>query len=186
MASGLHHLLYEGQSWALAVLSQKSIILLMLPSCGVSFGCFCPQLSLPFGCYSRYCICAYLLWGSQRNGAWWVPLKGLSWLPSRLACSSLQFHQAPPSHPSIVNGFNASSNFAVYVHDTMLVALKTMTAPHKLLNCTTAIIMFKKINLQIFTHSTEVQWFWNTIKVTVFFNIFSFVASTKQHLSMVS
>ena len=36
----------------------------------------------------------------------WVPLSGLlSWLPSKIACSTLLLHQAPSPHPSIVDGF---------------------------------------------------------------------------------
>ena len=42
-----------------------------------------------------------LHWGSQCDGAWWLPLTGLSWLPSWLA-----FHQAPSPHLSIHDGFN--------------------------------------------------------------------------------
>ena len=34
----------------------------------------------------------------------WVPLTGLSWLPSRLTCGTFQFHHAPSPHPSIANG----------------------------------------------------------------------------------
>ena len=42
-----------------------------------------------------------LHWGSQCDGAWWLLLTGLSWLPSWLA-----FHQAPSPHLSIHDGFN--------------------------------------------------------------------------------
>ena len=42
-----------------------------------------------------------LHWGSQCGGAWWLPLTGLSWLPSWLA-----FHRAPSPHLSIHDGFN--------------------------------------------------------------------------------
>ena len=35
------------------------------------------------------------------DGAWWLPLTGLSWLPSWLT-----FHQAPSPHLSIHDGFN--------------------------------------------------------------------------------
>ena len=34
----------------------------------------------------------------------WVPLTGLSWLPSRFTCGALQFHHAPFPHPSIADG----------------------------------------------------------------------------------
>ena len=61
--------------------------------------CLCPQPSLPFKC-------AFFHWGSQCDGASWVLLTGLSWLPSRLTCGSLQFHQTPSPHPSIVDVFN--------------------------------------------------------------------------------
>ena len=52
-------------------------------------------------------ICASFHRGSQCDGGWWVPLIGLSWLPSRLACGPPLFHQAPSPHPStcIVDGF---------------------------------------------------------------------------------
>ena len=48
-------------------------------------------------------ICASFLSGSLCDGAWWVPLSGLSWLPSKIACSPLLPHEAPSSHPSIVD-----------------------------------------------------------------------------------
>ena len=34
----------------------------------------------------------------------WVPLTGLSWLPSRLTCGTFQFHHAPSTQPSIADG----------------------------------------------------------------------------------
>ena len=42
-----------------------------------------------------------LHWGSQCDGACWLPLTGLSWLPSWLT-----FHQVPSPHLSIHDGFN--------------------------------------------------------------------------------
>ena len=34
----------------------------------------------------------------------WVTLTGLSWLPSRLTCRTLQFHHAPSTHSSTADG----------------------------------------------------------------------------------
>ena len=81
-----------GRAWALTyltALSLSSIILLMLLCC---FCIFCSQPFLPFGCF-LVSICPFLHWRSQCDSAWSMPLIGLSWLPSRLPCNSLQFHQ---------------------------------------------------------------------------------------------
>ena len=56
------------------------------------FCIFCSQPFLPFGCF-LVSICTFLHWRSQCDSAWSMPLIGLSWLPSRLPCNSLQFHQ---------------------------------------------------------------------------------------------
>ena len=40
---------------------------------------------------------------SQCDGAWWVPLKGLSRLPFGLTCGPLRFHQAPYSHTHLLS-----------------------------------------------------------------------------------
>lgn len=96
-----------GWSWALAILQHFCwvIILLTVLSCVVALAESCPQLSLPFGCV-LVSICAFLHGGFLCDGAWCLRLTGLSCLPSALACSSLQFHQAPSLHPSVVDGFN--------------------------------------------------------------------------------
>ena len=44
-------------------------------------------------CFGKY-LHIFLLWGSQCEGTWWVPLKWLSWLLSWLACGSLQVYKA--------------------------------------------------------------------------------------------
>ena len=89
--------------------SQKPIILPWFAFCGITnpLAFFAPSPP-PLWMFFLVSVCAFLHWGYQYDGAWWVPLTGLSWLLSRLACSSLQFHQVPSSHPSIADGFNKS------------------------------------------------------------------------------
>ena len=53
-------------------------------------------------------ICSSFPSDSQCDGAWWVPLSGLSWLPSKIACRPLPLLQVPSPHPSIVDGFKCS------------------------------------------------------------------------------
>ena len=67
--------------------------------------CFLPPTLPPLWMLFLESICTFFHWIFQCGGAWWVPLTGLSWLPSRLACSPLLFHQAPSPHPSIFDGF---------------------------------------------------------------------------------
>ena len=83
-----------GWSWALAILQHFcwSIILLTLLSCVVAVADFCSQLFFPFGCV-LVSICAFRHWGSQCDGAWWLRLTGLSWLPS---CTRLQLPSVSP------------------------------------------------------------------------------------------
>ena len=38
---------------------------------------------------------------------WWLPLSGLSWLPSKIACDPLLLLQAPSPHPFIDDGLKA-------------------------------------------------------------------------------
>ena len=60
-------------------------------------------------------ICTSFHWGSQCDGAWWVPLSGLSWLPSKITCGPLLGHQAPSPHPSIVDGCNHLFKSTVFI-----------------------------------------------------------------------
>ena len=53
-------------------------------------------------------ICVFFHWGFHCDGAWRVPLTCLSWLPSKLVCGPLLFHQAPFPHPSIIDEFNSN------------------------------------------------------------------------------
>ena len=87
------------------VLSQESIILLMLLLPAVVIVVFLPPTLPPLWMLFIVSICTFFYRGSQCDGAWWVPFTGLSWLPSRLACGPLLFHEAPSPHPSIVDGF---------------------------------------------------------------------------------
>ena len=100
------------------MLSQESIILLSLLLRAIVILVFCPQppSSLDAVLVS---ICASLHWGSQCDGAWCVPLSGLSWLPSKIACGPLPLLQAPSPHPPIVDGFNVLLAWENSQHFTM-------------------------------------------------------------------
>ena len=102
LASGLHRMwVVLGNFTALLLVNHFAHVAFLCSS----FSCFCPQLSLPCRCV-LVSICAFLHRGFLCDGAWWLPLTRLSWLPCALACSFLQFHQAPSLHPSVVDGFN--------------------------------------------------------------------------------
>ena len=58
-----------------------------------SFARILPSLWMFFEKYLHI----FLHWGSQCEGAWWVPLKWLTWLLSWVASSSLQVYKAVPS-----------------------------------------------------------------------------------------
>ena len=88
------------------------------------FGSLGLQVLNAFGetrsCDSTVCSPHFFL---QAPVGWfrWAPLTGLSKLPSRLTCDSLQFHHVPSSHPSIVNGLNvAKCNLVEVKHETLL------------------------------------------------------------------
>ena len=100
------------------MLSQESIILLSLLLRAIVILVFCPQppSSLDAVLVS---ICTSLHWGSQCDGAWCVPLSGLSWLPSKIACGPLPLLQAPSPHPPIVDGFNVLLAWENSQHFTM-------------------------------------------------------------------
>ena len=52
-------------------------------------------------------ICTVFHWGSQCDSAWWVPLSGLSWLPSRITCSPFCFtRHLPDTHLLLMDRFN--------------------------------------------------------------------------------
>ena len=101
-----------GWSWALAyftVLSLRSIILLMMLSHTVALlNLHVAQFLLPAFPSLWMFFGKYMSISPLRNGAWRLPLTGLSWLPSRFAWGSLLFHQAPSPHLHVcfVNGFN--------------------------------------------------------------------------------
>ena len=88
-------------------LLQKSIVFAHLAFACRSSSCVLPPTLPPLWMFFLLSICASFHRGSQCDGGWWVPLIGLSWLPSRLACVPPLFHQAPSPHPStcIVHGF---------------------------------------------------------------------------------
>ena len=66
---------------------------------------FAPSPPLPLGGSCEYLTSFH--WGAQCFGAWWVPLTGLSWLPSRSLTASSVFSGIIPT-PSIDDGFKTT------------------------------------------------------------------------------
>ena len=128
-ASGLHHYSYVGWflgfSRALVILQHycRSQSFCSPCSFGSSLICFLPPPLPPLWWLFWVSVCAFFHRGSQCDGAWWVPLTGLAWLPSRLACSPLLFHQTPSPHLSIVDGFNWKIDNLLVLNSVCLVKI---------------------------------------------------------------
>ena len=87
-----------------------------------SYSCFLrPTLPPLWKLFLVSSNCASFHWGSKCDGARWVPLSGLSWLPSRLAYAPFLFHQAPSPHTYIVDGFNHSLHGKKYCNIHLVV-----------------------------------------------------------------
>ena len=80
------------------VLSLGSITSLTLLSRAlhVALASFARSLPSLWMFFEKY-LHIFLHWGSQCEGAWWVPLKWLTWLLSWLASGSLQVYKGVPS-----------------------------------------------------------------------------------------
>ena len=107
LGSSLHHQSNMGWSWALALFYSTFPIVNHFAHVAMLLLLFLlPALPSLWVFSGKYLHISPLTRRSQCDSACSVPLIGSSWLPSRLTCNSLQFHQAPFAHLSFVNGFN--------------------------------------------------------------------------------
>ena len=129
LASGLHHYSYVGQflgfSRALVILQRyhTSQSFCLPCSFGSSLICFLRPPLPPLWMLFWVSICTFFPRGSQCVCAWWVPLTGLSWLLSRLACGPLLFHQTPSLYLSIVDRFKWKIDNLLVVSSVCLVKI---------------------------------------------------------------